>query len=193
MKLNNKYYILRHGEAVSNVRSVVSSSPEKFENPLTDKGKRQIIQVAQKLKGKGIDLIFSSDLLRAKQTAEIIAKALKIAQKFDKRLREIGFGNFNGKPLVNFQRQFKNERERITKSVLKSETYEKVSKRMSGFLEDIDIKYKDKNILIVSHESPLWILRAKINKIPLLQSLKKAKKEGKRIHNGQVKELNELN
>ena len=58
MKLNNKYYILRHGEAVSNVKDVISCWPEKFYNPLTPKGVAKIKKVAKELKNKKIDLIF---------------------------------------------------------------------------------------------------------------------------------------
>ena len=77
-KLNNKYYLLRHGEALSNVKNVVSSWPETFKNPLTAKGKEQIAESAKKLKSKGVNLIFASDLLRTKQSADIVAKALNL-------------------------------------------------------------------------------------------------------------------
>ena len=106
MKLKNKYYVLRHGEAVSNVKSINSSWPEKFRNPITRKGREQVKKSLKKLKNKNIDIIFYSDLLRTKQTAEVAAKTLN-SYKFDKssttfkdlkvvldkRLREIGFGN----------------------------------------------------------------------------------------------------
>ena len=98
MKLKNKYYLLRHGEAVSNVKSIVSSWPEKFKNPLTGAGRKIVRQVAKKLKDKNIDLIFASDLLRTRQTAEIVGKALKLDLTFDARLREISFGALNGRP-----------------------------------------------------------------------------------------------
>lgn len=98
MELNNKYYILRHGEAMSNVKNIVSSWPEKLINPLTAKGKKQIKKAAQRLKGKHIDSIFASDLLRAKQTAEIVRQKLKIKPKFNKKLREVGFGDLNSRP-----------------------------------------------------------------------------------------------
>ena len=52
MKLNNTYYILRHGEAVSNVKQVVSSWPEKFKNPLTQHGKEMVMAAAEMLKEK---------------------------------------------------------------------------------------------------------------------------------------------
>ncbi len=188
MKLNNKYYILRHGEAVSNVKNICSSWPETFENPLTQKGREVIMEDVEKLKGKHVDLIFASDLLRTKQTAEIVAQQLNLEVKFDKRLREVGFGVLNGKPAEELL-YLSFEKERLNKSFQKSETYESVLKRVSNFLEDVDNKYKGKNILIVSHQCPLWILENYVKGISLLDSLQKNPEE-KRITRGELRELN---
>lgn len=195
VKLNNKYYILRHGEALSNVRQVVSSWPEKFENPLTEKGIEMIKDSAEFLQkllvvqGKTLDLIFASDLLRTKQTAEIIGEALKIKPKFDKRLREVGYGIMNGGSITDLDTVFKKEEERIKNKMPKGESYEDVLKRVYSFLKGTDKKYKNKNILIISHECPLWILESKVNGMSLLQYLKEVPRDD-RIHKGQIKELN---
>lgn len=188
MKLSNKYYILRHGEAISNVKQIVSSWPEKFKNPLTGKGKRQVKEAAGKLLNKHIDLIFSSDLLRTKQTAEIVGRALKIKPKFNKRLREVGFGNLNGRPAEELL-YLSFEKERLKNSFQKGETYENVLKRVSEFLKDIDKKHKSKNILIVSHQCLLWILENHINGFSLERGFKKIPEE-KRISKGEIRELN---
>src|SRR3989344_4024628 len=97
-KLNNQYYMLRHGEAISNAKDIISSWSETFENPLTERGVEMIKEAANILKLKNIDLIFASDVLRTKQTAEIVGQALGLPVQFDERLREIGFGSMNGKP-----------------------------------------------------------------------------------------------
>lgn len=188
MELNNKYYILRHGEAMSNVKNIVSSWPEKLINPLTAKGRRQIKEAAQRLKGKHIDSIFASDLLRAKQTAEIVGQKLKIKPKFDKKLREVGFGDLNSRPAEELL-YLSFEKERLKHSFQKSETYENVLKRVNSFLKNIEKKYKDKNILIISHQCPLWILENKVKGFSLAQGLKKNPDE-KRIGRGELRELN---
>lgn len=189
MKLNNKYYILRHGEAMSNVKKVVSSWPEKFENPLTERGIEMIKESAEKLKNKNINLIFASPLLRTKQTAGIVGKALKIKPKTDKRLKEINFGNINGSPITDVDNAFKKESERIYKAIPEGESYDNVLNRVYDFLIDIDRKYKGKNILLVSHECPLWVLEAKVNEMPLEEVLKITSRD-QRIHKGEVRELN---
>ena len=158
MKLNNKYYILRHGEAVSNVKGFVSSWPERIDNPLTKVGVEQTEQVVQKILSENIDLIFSSGVLRAKQTAEIIAERLEKDVKFDKRLREIDFGIFNSKPIADFVGHFANKEKRIKEKAPHGESYEDIFKRVESFLKDIEKVYSNKKILIVSHQAPLFIL-----------------------------------
>jgi len=199
MKLNNKYYILRHGEAVSNVKNIVSCLPEKFKNPLTKLGKEMIKERAKNLSDKNIDLIFVSPLLRANQTAEIVGKALGIKPKIDKRLREIEFGVFNGKPVENFVRSFKNVEDRTKENPIGGENYTEVLKRMMSFLNDVDKKYKRnppshkasegrRNILIVSHQCPLFLLEGYVKDFSLLETIKNIPEE-KMLRKGEIREL----
>ncbi|MBI2049958.1 MAG: histidine phosphatase family protein [Candidatus Staskawiczbacteria bacterium] len=189
MELNNKYYIMRHGEAISNVKRIVSSWPEKFNNPLTQKGRQMVKEAILKLKDKNINLIFTSPLLRTRQTAEIAGKVLKVKPKIDKRLREIGFGVFNSKSIFDFHGQFKKEEERISHSAPRGETYRHLLERMFSFLKDIDKKYKGKNILIISHECPLFILEGKVKGFSLKEIIKNNPFKN-RIHKSEVRFLN---
>ena len=164
---NNNYYILRHGDSLKNKKGIASCWPEKFHCPLTGKGKNQIRKLAKEFKNKKIDIIFSSDLLRTKQTAEIVDKELDIRPKFDKRLREFNVGIFNGKSVDLFHRYLKKDlMARFKKKVPKGENYTMVKKRMYGFLRDINKRYQNKNILIIGHESPFSLLEATIKGIP---------------------------
>lgn len=195
MKLNNKYYIMRHGQAKSNVKAFCSCWPEKFKNPLTVYGKEIARESAEKLKkkmdleGQTIDLIFASDLLRTKQTAEIAGKIFGIKPRFDKRLREINFGIFNNGSLERMWKHFKNEEERIRKSPPKGESYVEILNRMMGFLKEINKKYEGRNILIISSEGPLFILQGKVEGLSLIDTIKKYPLE-KRISKGEIRELN---
>jgi len=195
MKLRNKYYIMRHGQAKSNVKAFCSCWPEKFKNHLTIFGKEIVRESLEKLEkkmdieGQTIDLIFCSDLLRAKQTAEIAGKIFGVKPKPDKRLREIGFGVFNNGPLEKMWKHFKTEDERIRQKPAHGETYVDILDRMVDFLEEIDKKYKDRNILIVSHEGPLGLLAGKVMGLSIKNTIKYFPLE-KRIHKGEIRELN---
>lgn len=171
MKLKNKYFILRHGESLKNKLGVASSWPETIPYPLTENGKKQAKAAAKKLKNKKIDLIFTSDLLRTKQTAGIVGKALGIKPKPDKRLREINVGIFNNQPIEKVG-DFWNKGEKLPplkyyqarfKSAPKGgENYSQVEKRLVGFIKYTEKQYQSKNILIVSHERTLTLFEKAI-------------------------------
>lgn len=189
MKLKNKYYIMRHGQAKSNVKRLCSCWPEKFHNPLTVVGKKTVKESAQKLLDKNINLIFASPLLRTQQTAEIVGKALKLKHKTDKRLREIGFGKFNNQRLEGMWNAFNKEEERINKGADGGESYKEILNRMLDFLKDIEKKYKGKNILVISHEGPLFLLQGRVMGFSFKETIEKFPLD-KRIHKAEIRELN---
>ncbi|KKP43697.1 MAG: hypothetical protein UR31_C0001G0021 [Parcubacteria group bacterium GW2011_GWA2_33_14] len=192
MKLNNKYYLLRHGEAVSNVKKICSSWPEQFENPLTKRGIKMIEESLQKLIDKKVDMIFSSDLLRTKQTAKIVGKQLNLEPKFDTRLREIQFGSFNNRSIEDFEKYFENEEERMRGKTPDGENYIQVLDRVYNFFGEIDALYSGKTILIVSHQAPLLLLYGKVKGCSILESIEKIETvfTEKRIQKGELVELN---
>jgi len=191
IKLNNRYFLMRHGEAISNVRQVVSSWPEPFENPLTESGVLMVQEASEFLKKillkqeRSLDLIFASDLLRTKQTAEIMAKALNVEVKFDKRLREIDFGVKNGTSIAELDIKFKHEGSEDNQR----ESYQEVLVRVQDFMTDIDGQYRGKNILVVSHKFTLWVLEVWVNNIIVGEDMKTDLLD-QGIGKAQIKELN---
>ena len=185
--MNNKYFFLRHGQAVSNVKEIASCWPEKTKFPLTKKGKTQIKAVAEKLKEKKINLIFSSDLLRTKQTAGIVSEKLEIEPKYDKRLREYDVGIFNDRPLSEF-REFLGDKDRFKTASPKGENYTKITERMFDFFQEIERKYPGKTILIISHQVPLALLEAKIRGISNEEFYEKLSRE-KRLKPGELRKI----
>ena len=165
--MKNQYFVLRHGESLKNVKGFESCWPEKTRIPLTKKGKKQIKEAVRKAKSKKINLIFASDILRAKQTAEIVGRELGIKPKLDKRLREINIGIFNGQSVKEFGKFWNNGdflsplkyySKRFQISAPKGENYQDVEKRLASFIKETEKKYKEKNIIIVSHQRPLTLL-----------------------------------
>lgn len=187
MGFKNKYYFLRHGQALSNIEGFNSSWPEIKDNPLTEEGQRQAKQAGQFLKSKNIDLIFSSDLQRTRQTAEIVGRELNLNPNYDSRLREISFGGLNGKTKIELEHIF-GEKGKETPNIEKVENYYELSERMLDFLKETDSKFFGKNILIVSHEAPLAALEWKLKGISVEKGLKE--KMGEKIKNGEVREIN---
>ncbi|GAI51412.1 unnamed protein product, partial [marine sediment metagenome] len=93
----NNYYILRHGQTKNNVSHIIYSDVDNQKVSLTKKGREQINNLIPILKKAKIDLIFSSDYLRTRQTASIIGQTLGIKVIYDKYLRDINAGLFEGK------------------------------------------------------------------------------------------------
>jgi len=197
MKLKNKYFLLRHGESLKNVKNFESCWPEKIRVPLTKKGEKQAREVVKNIKRKKIDLIFASDILRTKQTAEIVGKKLNLKPILDKRLREIGLGIFNGMSTSQFG-DFWNQGRKLSPLDYYSnrfelappggETYKEIESRLASFIKEIEKRYQGKNILIVSHERPLTLLEKAVHNYSL-KKLVKIITEKKEIKTGEIRKL----
>ncbi len=179
--MNNRYFLLRHGESLKNVKDFESCWPEKRKVPLTKKGKKQAVKAGKDLKSKKIDLIFTSDILRAKQTAEIVGKELGLKPYLDKRLREIGLGIFNGMSFKDFGAFWKQGkkltalqyyRNRYVLLTPGGETYVDIESRLRSFFKEMEKKYKGKNILVVSHQRPLTLFEKVVKKYSLKKLVK---------------------
>ncbi|WP_394791336.1 histidine phosphatase family protein [Rhodoferax sp.] len=84
---------IRHGETAWNVDSRIQGQ---LDIPLNDTGRWQAGKLAQALAGEAISTVYSSDLLRALETAQTLAGALDLPVHTDAGLRERSFGVFQG-------------------------------------------------------------------------------------------------
>ena len=161
-KSGNKYFVMRHGEAEHNLTGSVSLDPN-AENHLTEKGKKQTLEFAQKLKDEGIDIIFTSPFVRTKETAKIVAETLGLLEKdiyFDNRLVEFNTGDFGGKTWNEFHKILPKTVENFDKKMPGGESHSDVKKRVGEFIYDIDGKNSNKNILVITHGGPAWMMFA---------------------------------
>jgi len=147
-----KLFLVRHGQTGWNKNGILQG---RTDVPLNDEGIRQAIKLAELLQNEKIDFIFSSPLIRAKLTAEIIAKKHKLEIIEDRRLKEIDLGEWEGQKTEEVLKDPK--RELWAKYELNSETpggesIGEVEKRVFEFLDEIFSKYSEKNILIVGHQ-----------------------------------------
>ncbi len=168
-KSGNKYFVMRHGEAESNVkagRHGVVSSREDNPDHLTQRGKEQVLETARKLKDEKFDIIFVSPLVRTRETFEILKNNLDLKDIqiiFEKKLEELQAGDFEGKSWDEYHKMFASEKQRFLEPIDHGESVMDVKKRVGGFLYELEEKYQNKNILIISHGSPLWTMYAVAN------------------------------
>ena len=159
---NINIYAIRHGESEKNIKNIFSNNLKKY--PLTAKGLEQAKQTVKKLKSLKIDLIISSEVLRSKQTAEIIAQGLKVDLKFDSRLNEVDPGEWQDR-LDNDKFALKmlaNWRTDHNYQIPGGESVIRVEERMFNLFKEINKNYQEKNVLLVSHGDNIRILSGKL-------------------------------
>jgi probable phosphoglycerate mutase len=91
-------YLIRHGETEGNRLRIVQ--PPGL--PLNEMGQRQAAAMASRLRGAAITRILSSDLTRARMTAEALAAATGAAIEIDELLAERSFGDLRGVAYASF-------------------------------------------------------------------------------------------
>lgn len=152
--LNTTFYIVRHGQTEWNHKRLIQGQKD---SPLTELGISQAKDLAEKLKHIQFDEIFSSDLLRAQKTAEIINAERNLRIKTTELLREKHYGKYEGTRLDEFLKIF-GEWESLSKKEQlwhpfhkELEDDDQTSSRFITFLREIALGFPGKTILIVSH------------------------------------------
>jgi len=154
----NRYFIFRHGHSGRQVKKIASCWPEPEPLPLTETGKKQVTASAKILSKEGVDIIISSDMLRAKETAKIISEATGAKIVYDKRLRELNVGIFNGGDPKKLWDYLATQKNRFAAKPSKGESLIALRKRVYDFMKETDEKYNGKTVVLVSHEMPLTVM-----------------------------------
>ena len=90
---STRVILIRHGETAWNVDTRIQGQ---LDIPLNARGRWQASRLGAALEGEGIDVVYSSDLSRAHETAQALASHLGLSVATDTGLRERGFGRFEG-------------------------------------------------------------------------------------------------
>lgn len=177
-----KIIFLRHGESESNLMDIKAGQIEGY--PLTKKGIKQSENAAELLKSEKIDVMISSPILRAKQTAEIIGKALKIKFIEDARVKEFDFGSWNGhngkdlfcaqnREYLEYKKLGSIEEKYNFKLGGNGESRAEIENRVRNFIKEITEKHKGKNILVVGHAGTNAIFCKIIDDLSIAETYKK--------------------
>jgi len=152
-----KVYLVRHGETDWNRKGIYQGQED---IPLNEKGKEEARNLALALKGIEISSIYSSDLKRAKETAEIIAKSLGIQTVIYKEsLREMNFGEWTGKSVFEMEENSALfqlwSKDPWNISPPGGETLSGLADRVRGEIEEIFLNHQGQNILVIIHAGPI--------------------------------------
>jgi probable phosphoglycerate mutase len=155
-----KLYVIRHGETNENQTGIMQGN---MDTELNTKGREEAKKLREKVKKANIDIVVVSPKKRTIETADIVAP--DIEKVYDYRLLSRDHGEFEGlrrdeinlKDYWNIKKNNKYER---------AESVGSLYERVESLLRDIKIKYKDKNVLLVTHSGICRILYYYFNGIP---------------------------
>jgi len=159
-------YFVRHGQTDWNLEHKIQGS---IDIALNDSGRKQALETQEQLKDVHFDVIFCSPLIRAKETADIIAEQHKdtpliIADE----LRERNFGEYEGK---HNNGDYYGLWQYDNQNTPKGETPKQLETRVFPFLDRIRNEYKDKNVLLVSHGGVGLIIETYYKGVPKSKDL----------------------
>lgn len=161
--------LVRHGESTWNELGLIQGQNDQAQ--LSDVGRHQARAVAETLRSVGFDRLVTSDLTRARETAEIIGAELNLVPTADPLLRERCFGVLEGEP----HEMLDSGRSGVLHGVLVDpdarpkggESFRDVVTRAGSFVEATRKQMDDHRLLVVTHGGTIRALRAYVEAQPL--------------------------
>lgn len=154
-------YLVRHGQTDWNAQKITQGHAD---IPLNNEGIEQAKALGKSLENIQFDAVFSSDLIRAKKTAEIITLEKKLMVETTNLLRERRYGKFDGKPyhlMQKFHKEWENlgKKERLKYRPYNDyETDEETIGRLITFLRGAAVSHPGKTVLVVAHGGIMRVL-----------------------------------
>lgn len=179
-------HFVRHGQTLFNTKRLMQGY---CDSPLTDTGIAQAEKACKRLKDVQIDRAFVSTTERTRDTASIIVSGKEnVKITYDKRLREVYFGNLEGLPLNPQREEDRYCFEHMDFTHYDGENSETAGRRLMESLRDIiDTCADHEHVLIVSHGMMYMILMEQLFGISQKELFETAQKEGRDpIPNGGV-------
>lgn len=164
-----RFSLVRHGQTDWNVEGRYQGQSDV---PLNDTGREQARALAGQLNGAQFDAVYSSDLSRARETAEILAAHLGLPVRSEPRLREICMGDWEGRVFTDIQALFPDltaarRADPVHFAAPQGESVLQVAARVSAAAEDIAAAHPGGRVLIVSHGLSLAALFCQASGVPL--------------------------
>lgn len=152
--------VVRHGQTEWNVSKKVQGQAD---IPLNNMGIAQANNLRKSLKDEKFDIVISSPLLRARQTAKILCENKNII--YEDRLKERDFGEFEGLRINQFDADsfWSYKKNNVYK---KAENIKMFFNRVNSCIVNMEEKYKDKKVLVVTHTGTIIAIDTFFNGVP---------------------------
>jgi broad specificity phosphatase PhoE len=167
--LSLKLYLLRHGQTTFSRENAFCGSG--LDPELTPEGAKMARAIADFYAGTSWQAVYSSPLRRAVATATPLCQTLGIQPQLRPDLKEIGYGAWEGQNVETVDRDFHDDYIRWTSDPAwnaptggktEGETAVAIAQRTLRVVEEIKGRFKDGNILVVSHKATIRILLASL-------------------------------
>jgi broad specificity phosphatase PhoE len=133
------------------------------DRPLTELGREQAVALADRLADTELDAVFSSDLQRARETAEIVARSKGLRVETTPDLREVDVGSWSGLTRAEAEARFPEAYARWLQGGEgwdDGETYAEMSRRVVGAILGIAAKHPNGRVLVVAHGGSIRAVHA---------------------------------
>ena len=161
-RLNNRYFVMRHGQSKANLAGIIVSRVEtdaSGDYGLSEAGRDQVLAAARSGQLPAGTLVCSSDFARAVQTARIMAEYLGSSPvRETAALRERSFGTWEGTSVENYRKVWAADEAAASSNGVEPPCA--VLDRATAFLLELEGQHADRDILLVSHGDTLQILQA---------------------------------
>ena len=152
--------LIRHGQTAWNVEGRWQGQADP---PLNERGREQARLVAEYQSQFGFAALYSSDLRRAMETAQVISAAMGVEVSPDPRLREINLGRWQGMLADDIRAQYPDELERWHESPLTAhppdgEDVPALATRVLKAVNEIVARYPGQRVGIVAHGLPIAVV-----------------------------------
>jgi len=166
------FWLIRHGQTDWNLENRFQGSTDTH---LNAEGMRQAETAAERLDGAAPTVIYSSPLLRAHTTAQIIASALNLPIITDVRLQEIALGDWEGQLGEDLHRLYPEQFEARRRDTTgfrspNGESLQEVAARAGALLDEICASRPEDEVVIVSHGVTLGVIHCLLEGIPIDQA-----------------------
>lgn len=170
----SKIFLVRHGQDTDNATGILNG---RRDTELTELGREQARRVAGKLRDNEVQIIYTSPLKRAYETARIIGTTLGIDEIIaDEHLIERDFGILTGKPVLDIPKYtdkiLPTDGVNYFLEVEGAENFPTLLVRGRKILQEIRQRHPNKNILIVTHSDTGKMIRAAYHNWTWEQGLK---------------------
>lgn len=160
-----KLMLIRHGETEENQLGVIIGH-----NPgqLSTSGRQDLVKLRKSIGSLPVDAVYSSDLRRCMDSAKLLFADRNLDIKLDSRLREINFGDLQGKPYSAIKGDYQHD---INRRFPNGESNKEFITRTIDAVNDIANNESDKHVVIVCHSGTISIIQAAVKNVRFVDEL----------------------